>query len=390
VELLIRDTSFDDGRVYPGMAAMTCDPRQPGGPAPRLDQAYDIRIDAPPFSFFEETMDPAEFDEALVNDVAVAGERNLVYVQIQQNGIRTGVNDAKINLYFANSPGAPPALQAGFWDTFPDGDPPAAGPWHRAAPQRTTRNLSSGQPEVLRFEWTPPADADARVALLALATHANDDLKNPIPTLTVDPAAAPPNLVADRRAAVRLVTVQAFTPEVFVRDGADDSGDSGAVAWGGRSTDIIPSETEVGNPDEQFKDIADQRIGDALVGGRKNYLYVRVHNRKNVPLSAEVELYRVPQASLHDHTSWVQIGAAVTVNDVPAKGWKFAPKIEWNGTGPEDPGPSKVHLLVALIHRTGDIKPPRNTINSIETFWRYFLQGAQANNAAFRALRWRS
>jgi len=177
VRLLIRDTSFDDGRAYPLAPALGSDPRRPGGPAPALDRAFDIRVDAPPFSFFEETMDGVEFDEDLINDAAVAGERNLVYVQIHQTGSRPVVNDAKVNLYYAFSPGASPPLQANFWDTFPDGDPPGAGPWHRAAPQRTTRRLAPGQPEVLRFEWTPPADAPAQVALLALCTQAADDLK---------------------------------------------------------------------------------------------------------------------------------------------------------------------------------------------------------------------
>ncbi len=386
VRLLIRDTPIDDGRIRP--APFTRDPRQTPMPPLRFDQAFDIRVDAPPFSFFEETMDGVEFDEDLINDAAVAGERNLVYVQIHQTGSRPVVNDAKVNLYYAFSPGVSPPLQANFWDTFPDGDPPAAGPWHRAAPQRTTRRLAPGQPEVLRFEWTPPADAPAQVALLALCTQAADDLKNPVPTLTVDPAAAP-SLVADRRAALRLVSVQPFSPQVFVRDGADDSGDPGATAWGGRSPDIIPSEDEVVNPDEELKDLADLRVEDTLVGGKKNFMYVRVHNRKNVKLTAEVELYRVPYDTLHQPLTWQQVGAKVTVTDVPEKGWKFAPKIEWDGPPPEDPGPSKVHLVVALISRAGDPKPDTASITDLDTFWQFFLQGGRANNAALRALRWR-
>ena len=388
VRLLIRDTSFDDGQVYPGAPALGSDPRRPGGPAPTLARAFDIRVDAPPFSFFEETMDGVEFDEDLINDTAIAGERNLVYVQIHQTGTRPGINDAKVNLYYAFSPGAPPPLQANFWDTFPDGDPPAAGPWHRAAPQRMTRHLAPGQPEVIRFEWTPPADAPAQVALLALCTQAADDLKNPVPTLTIDPAVSP-NLVTDRRAALRLVSIQPFTAQVFVRDGADDSGDPGALAWGGRSADIIPRESEVASPDDEFKDLADLRTGDTLVGGKKNFMYVRVHNRKNVKLTADVELFRVPYDTLHQPNTWQQIGAKVTVTDIPEKGWKFAPKIEWDGPPPEDPGPSKVHLIVALVSRAGDPKPDTSSITDLGSFWEFFLRGAPANNAALRGLRWR-
>jgi hypothetical protein len=393
VRLLVRDTAFDDGHVYPGMPAMGSDPRRPGGPAPTVDRAFDIRVDAPPFSFFDEVMDGVEFDEELVNDTAIAGERNLVYVQVHQTGSRAVVENATVHLYFANTQAAAPTvlpLHPDFWNAFP-GDPPAAGLWRRVAPPQTVKGLGAAQPAVVRFEWTPPADSAAQVALLAVCTHADDDIKTPsAPPTVVDPVASPNLVVSERRAALRVVNVQPFQPEVFVRDGADDSGASGAVAWGGRSADIIPSDTEIANPDERFKDLADLRMGDTLVGGKKNFLYVRVHNRKNVKLTADVELFRVPYDTLHQPATWQPIGAKVAVTDVPEKGWKFAPKIEWDAPPPQDPGPSKVHLVVALISRSGDPKPNTNPIKDIDTFWRFFLEGAPANNGALRAFRWRS
>jgi len=389
VQLLIRDTPIDDGQTRPA-PLLANDPRQTPAAPLVFDRAFDIRVDAPPFSFFDETMDGVEFDEDLVHDVAVAGERNLVYVQVHQLGARNRVHDAQVHLYFANSPGTPPPLQAGFWDSFP-GDPPA-GAWQRPAPAQSTRNLGPAQPAVLRFDWTPPANATAQVALLAVATHTlNDNVKAvPLP-LTLDPATSP-NAVSDRRVALRLITVQAFAPEVFVRDGVDDSGLPGAVAWGARAVDIIPSENPVATPDVTFKDIADQRPGDRLVGGKKNHLYVRVFNRKNVPLSADVELFQVPYATLHQSGTWQAIAPKVTVADIPGKGWKFAPVIEWDN--PPDPAPTpgtpyKAHLLVAVISRTGDAPPNLATISSLDTFWRFFLEGSAANNAAIRVLRWR-
>jgi hypothetical protein len=303
------------------------------------------------------------------------------------------VANATVHLYYSNTQAVAPTihpLHADFWNAFP-GDPPAGGMWRRAAPPRTVTGLGAGQPAVVRFEWTPPADSTARVALLAVCTHPDDDIKTPpLPDTVVSPLASPNLIAAERRAALRVVDVQPFAPEVFVRDGADDSGDAGAVAWGGRSADIIPSETDVPDPDERFKDLADLRTADTLVGGKKNYLYVRVHNRKNVKLTADVELFRAPYDTLHQPGTWQPIGARVTVVDVPEKGWKFAPKIEWDGPPPGDPGPSKVHLVVALITRAGDPKPGTGAINDIDSFWRFFLEGAPANNASLRALRWHS
>jgi len=227
--------------------------------------------------------------------------------------------------------------------------------------------------------------------LLAVCTHTDDSINPPAPPLAVDPAVSP-NVVSDRRVALGLVAVQAFAPDVFVRDGTDDSGLPGAIAWGARAVDIIPSGDPVPTPDITFKDIADQRPSDRLVGGRKNYLYVRVFNRKNVPLSADVQLHRVPYATLHQPATWQTIGPQVTAADIPAKGWKFTPAIEWDNPPDPDPTPGqpyKAHMLVAIISRVGDPAPNLASITSLDGFWSFLLQGAPANNAALRVVRWR-
>ena len=66
VRLYIRKTPIDDGRTYFPPAVLPTDPRQLPMPAlTPLTPAFDICVDAPPFSFFEEVMDGVEFDEEL-------------------------------------------------------------------------------------------------------------------------------------------------------------------------------------------------------------------------------------------------------------------------------------------------------------------------------------
>ncbi len=88
--LLIRSTTIDDGFRYFGTQSITHDPRlnTPGSAAVPLDRAraIDIRIDPPPYSFFGDVLDPVEFDEDLRSGTLVTGERNFIYVQLQNRG----------------------------------------------------------------------------------------------------------------------------------------------------------------------------------------------------------------------------------------------------------------------------------------------------------------
>jgi photosystem II stability/assembly factor-like uncharacterized protein len=387
VRLLIRRNVVDDGRTYFGDALVNDDPRLPLGRLLVYDKAIDIRVDAPPFSFFEERLDGAEFDEDLVNDALVAGERNFVYVQVHNTGSAT-VNGVDVNLYFANSPGQPPDLQADFWAGFPN--PPAGGPWERAG-FTTVDGLGPGQPVVARIDWQAPTTLAAKVALLAVCSHAQDPVNAGPPTLQMDPTLAAGLPRTERRAALRIVDVAVFTPDVFVRDGIDDDGALGAVAWGGRSSDIIVRQTAEADPDAAFTDLTDLRRGDKVKGGVTNFVYVRVHNRRSVPLNAKVAVMAVPFAKFGTQSDWLPIGGEVDVPNVPPKSSKFAPQIEWTGVVDPDASPTnpfKAYIVIAVVYGEGEPQPDLTAVTNLDTAWRFFLRADTANSTAMRGIRY--
>ena len=303
-QLYIRSTLIEDGRSYPraAVALVPDDLRLPAGNV-LLDFAhsFDIRVDAPPYSFFEETMDGVEFDQDLANDVAVPGETNIVYVQVHNSGFDR-VQNVSVHLYFRASPAVafgaavPPALGTpnDFWHP-PNFDVSGAGTtWVRVGQAQVLPEVGPGQPAVARFEWVPPVGlAGGNAALLALCS-------GPFGPIAIDalPAAAPaatiPALItAERRAALRVVAVGPFVPDVFIRHGADDHGVPGVVPFGGRSPDIIVMQDPVGAPPDvrfKFRDLNSPRLDDRLRSGT-NFIFVRVHNRKNIDVNVDVELF---------------------------------------------------------------------------------------------------
>ena len=369
--LYIRKTPINNGRTYVGAANLPTDPRQSPMPALTLNRAFDIRVDCPPFSFFEEVMDGVEFDEQLQSDQPAAGERNLVYVQVHTGGTNT-LADVQVQLFFADAAAAPGGAA---WQPID-------------SPQSVT--VGPAQPAVARFEWTPPGNVPNPVALLALCTHPSDPIPAVPPGLAVDPANPAASLSAEPRAALRIAAVTPFVGDVYVRDGIDDDGSPGSVAWGARSPDIVVLQTPEAAPDAAFNDLADRRQADKIKGGVTNHIYVRVHNRRNVPLSADVDLFQVPFATMEQAGTWTQLGPTITVNDIPAKGWKFTTAIPFATPPDPDPSPShpfKVYLLVAIVRRADDPMPNRATITSLDLFWQFFLRQPISNNAAMRALR---
>lgn len=402
VELFIRNTPISDGRFYSGAANLGSDPRQV--PAVPLDfaHAFDVRVATPEFAELEGRIDGAEFDELLVNSVPVAGLKNQVCVQVHTNGFVDDVADVRVQLYFANAPGNPPAvpdLQATFWDAFP-GDPPA-GAWRKGATEFISR-LGPVQPVIARLDWIPPLDVGAQVALLAVCTRPStgggdtnvDDLKAAAPTLTMNPANAASLVRTERRAALRVTPVDFSLPSVYVRDGVNDAGPSGSVAWGGRSPDIIIRPAAEADPEAAFADLGDPRAGDVILGNTTNHIYVRVSNRMDLELSANVELYTAPHDTLDQPGTWTQIGAVTAVDAIPPKGSKLSAAFQI--PNPADPAPGadyKVVMLVSIVYRAGSAAPPRDSITDLDTLWTYIRQGRDANtdmSAALRAVRWRA
>jgi hypothetical protein len=434
--IYLRQTLVEDGISYPRPTPATLntapaaagaqpklggDPRLPTAPAPfpvRFTDrdAIDIRVDNAPFQFFEEVIDGVEFDESLRTKTLRPGELNVLHVQAHTRGLRrAGIVD--VDLYFAEAPdpgaattdaganAAPlPDLQADFWTVWEMNvlPPPAAAPtaqratWQRVASRETLFRVAPNQPEVARFEWAPPvALAGKFVALLAIASSIFDRMPASPPTVMRD------LIRNERRAALRVVRADAFVPDLYIRDGVDDDGRLGGVAFGGRSPDIIVVAAAAGDPADEFKDLGDAREADRVRGnGGANVVYVRVHNRKPVETNAVVELFwalpNLPvsaaagQASpTFDHTKWQAVGpvAAGSV-PVPAGGHALV-RFDFSAAPAPEPGFPNALAFIALIRSNdpGDPLPQRIGVDTQDEFWRLFLGLASSNNAALRALR---
>ena len=395
--LLLRSTTIDDGFPYFGSQTIPHDPRlnTPGQPAVPLDwtRAIDIRIDPPPYSFFGDVLDGVEFDEDLRSGTLVTGESNFVYVQVQNRGA-AAVAEAVLHLYFADAPGAPataPPLDATFWARFPN-DPEPGFVWQRAG-QVTVRDIRAEQPRVARLEWVPPTRLGGTVAVLAVISAVVDDLGALRATLpvAVQPVVGRTSLTQiERRAALYVTPARRTVPDVFTRDGIGDSGDPGAIAWGGRSADIVVTQTLPPDADASFGSIADERAGDRVQGGVDNHVFVRVFNRSATVQAATLDLFFVPMTTVADLATWQQIGTRQQVDAIPARGHKFGPLLTWAAADIPDPAPAstvKAFVLVALIGTPDDPTPDRSTITSLAAFWDFFLVNAGANNASFRGIR---
>jgi hypothetical protein len=235
------------------------------------------------------------------------------------------------------------------------------------------------------------------VALLAVANHPADPVSAQVEVLPLDvhPGTAPATLIpSTQRAALQITPTRRVAPDVYVRDGIGDTGEPGAVAWGGRSADIVVSAANEADPDQTFGGLTDAREADRIQAQATNFVYVRVFNRSAAAQTIGVDLYFVPMAAVADPAAWVQIGNRIEVADVPGHGHRFAGPFEWVGTAAApipDPAPGsaiKAHILVAIAGSAEDPARDHTTIGSLAAFWDFFLSAGQANNAAMRAIRY--
>lgn len=410
----IRQRAIDDGRTYRGTQVMTTDPRlntPPNAPAAfDLRRAIDIRIDAPPYSTASGVVvDGVDFDEHLRADDLRLGETNFLYIQLHTRGherLGTASGNAttgadarpRVHVYYADAvaplvagqPHTAPDLQAGFWTDFPTAPPPTA-TWRKAG-EAEVFDLAADNPRVARLEWGPPTDLSAQVAILAVVDHPMNDVAGDAATLplAVDPDRADPLIPDTHRAALFITpTSTGGTEDVAIRDGQDDTGALGEIAWGGRTADIIVVQATPGDPAAEFADITDLRHADRVRGGVDNHIYVRVHNLGDATQDINVDLFAVPHDKIAVPGDWVQIATQQTAQDVPAHGFGLSPVFTWASADVPDPVPGstvKSQILVALISTANDPVPDHTTITSLAGFWDFFLSGDHANKAAMRAL----
>jgi len=425
--LFIRQHVVEDGLAYPratptvlnaAPAAPTYnnpqlggDPRLPGGVVNFNDHsAIDVRVDNAPFQFFEEVLDGVEFDEELRTKNLVSGQVNAIYVQVHNAGTFEFTQAVDVHLFFA--PGAAPAagadpaplpdLDANFWTNFTANALPAASVWQRAGQKQTiaANRLSAAYPAVVRFEWTPPVNlAGGFAGLFAVCTNPED----PLPSPAALPVVMRDVIRRERRCAFRLVAVDPYRPDVFVRDDVEDTGVASSGSFAGRSPDIIVRQAVVADPATTFADLLDTHATDRIQAGSHQVIYVRVHNRRNVQVQAQVDVFWTkpnaataaadPHAPVFDGTKWASVTpVGVAQVTVPPGGWAFA-NLTWQAADvpPKDAtaGAFNAIGIVALVSSAEGVQdraPQAARVRDAASFWQFFGRTADSNNAAFRVV----
>lgn len=410
VRLSIRDHVFDDSRTYvaANQVAQAGDPRlAQANPVPHLNgsQSFDIKVNAPELrdrtayllsERFGNSPDGAELDEQFANENPISGETNVVYVQVHNRGYQRAEN-VQCFLYAADAPGTPPAAPALTGLGFP-APPPAGFAWQLVGQQ--TAFVLPGSPRVFRFEWLTPLEIGQNAALLAICRSPDDEV-------TSAPAGAALTWAqANRQGALRIVPT--VPDRLFIRDGLDDTGQRGAVVWGGRSPDLIvmtktaadaiTAAQQDNNATGPFANLADARRGDRVHAGN-NTIFVRVSNRGAIAMNARVRLFQIPLNQITNGGAWTQIGGGdANITGIAARTWKMA-RFQITGV-PADgvPGTTqpwqKAFVYAALVQAMNpaggavlETFPDVTTVTGVDEFWRLFTRGALGNNAAFRALR---
>jgi len=440
--LYIRQHLVEDGLAYPrptptvlnapraapnyNQPQMQGDPRLPAMAVPAPPAAFsdlsalDIRIDNQPFQFFDEVLDGVEFDEELRTKNLVPGQVNAIYVQVHNAGWDQFTQPVDVHLFFAQGalpaavadPAPLPDLHDNFWSNFtvePQLPPPAgalaanAARWQRTGKKQTipANRLSAAYPAVVRFEWTPPVSLvpGKFVGLLAVCTNPEDPLPAPAAMALVMR-----NLVRnERRVVFRLAAIDPYVPNVYIRDDVEDTGLPASGSFAGRSPDIIVVQSAEADPNTAFRDLQDTHNGDRIRAGVPQIIYVRVFNRRNVQVQANVEVQWVkPNAATtaadahapsFDGSKWIRVTPVGTASiPVPPQSWAIA-TVTWQAIDvpPLDATPGAFNAIgfVALVSSTEgaqDRAPQASRVFDAASFWEFFSRMADSKNAAFRAV----
>lgn len=222
VDLYVRDNVLDTGEVFLSPSGVP-DPSHPGELVYHW-QSADIKVDAPPFQPVDALVDGVEFDNPTHRNIPfgpplgypietlagithrnpIRSAVNRVYVQAHNRGPDDAA-DVEVRLLWADAGAGLPPLPTDFWTNFAT-DSYNQAVWHLIGNQ-VIPLLAAGVPNVLRFDWTPPATTSDHVCLLALLHCASDSLL-PETQLVVDLLTRSNKRVTHRN--VHPVTLAAF------------------------------------------------------------------------------------------------------------------------------------------------------------------------------------
>ncbi len=246
--LVVRDNVYDDGRepnptiTWADAEHPILDPSKPGdfykpddtiGGKASWFRSRDIRIDVPstaPKQNQIENADHVEFElcpitaetcepGAMRDAAPKAGKTARVYVQVTNRGLEP-VSKTRVIALWTKSGIGTPDLPESFWkSTFPPNDTKCGAldestGWHLVdplAPCRTIKSVNPEVPEVVRFDWAPPLDADGGATMLTIV-EAPDD---PIVAVRKGNKLKPIEIVpGSRHIAMRNIKIVPFNPRV--------------------------------------------------------------------------------------------------------------------------------------------------------------------------------
>jgi len=172
----------------------------------------------------------------------------------------------------------------------------------------------------------------------------------------------------------------AIAPDVYLRDHVGDTGSAhaGAIAV---SPDIIVRSSPSAAPAVAFGPgtEADLTLGQDVVSGQDNFVYVRVWNRGNVDATAvTATVYHTAPATLPTPVDWKPVGST-TIATVP-KGnvMTVAPVIVWPAA---QVPPSGHYCFVALVHTARDPAPAPAGFLDFDNYYAYIRTN---NNVTWR------
>jgi photosystem II stability/assembly factor-like uncharacterized protein len=184
VDLYLRDHRMSTARILPTpspVLASLADPLQHVALGDDLWwwMCTDIKVDAPAAVTHDYQLPVADvdylaFETKLEHRNPQRGVLNRVYVHVNNRGIQSATN-VTVKVLYADASPSLPDLPADFWTAFPgDGTTTV---WKPIGAAKVVAGLSPKRPEVLEWDWTPPAAAAQHSCLLVVV----DSFEDPIP-----------------------------------------------------------------------------------------------------------------------------------------------------------------------------------------------------------------
>ncbi|MEV4431101.1 glycosyl hydrolase [Streptomyces sp. NPDC049602] len=179
VDLYVRDTVLDSGRVQPSPSGVA-DPFDPSATPGVMWwwQSPDIVVDAPEPNY--QTATPVGDYVALTTIAHRSARRdrlNRFYVQVHNRGVSAATN-VRVRAFLADASAGLPGLPPDFWSggrPF-DADPTATA-YTPLGPARTFARLEAAEPGVAEWDFLVPSTAASHSCILAVTTCDEDPLQ---------------------------------------------------------------------------------------------------------------------------------------------------------------------------------------------------------------------